>query len=114
MSSDEARRRWCECPFFVLGVAVDAPRAEIERSAQRLLAELAVGREKAKTYWTPFGPRERTPELVRAAVAELRDPEKRLAHELWARVEPASATPPEGARWEGALEQLGLGRSAAR
>lgn len=114
MSSEDARRRWCECPFFVLGVAAEAPRAEIERTAQRLLAELAVGREKAKTYATPFGPRERTPELVRAAVAELRDPDKRLAHELWAHVEPASSAPPAQARWDGALEALGLGRRLAR
>jgi hypothetical protein len=39
----------------------------------------------ARRYPTPFGARERTPELVRAAIAELRDPVRRLAHEWWAR-----------------------------
>lgn len=113
MSSEEARQRWSECAFFVLAVRPDATHAEIERSAQRLLAELAVGREKAKTYATPFGPRERTAELVRAAVADLRDPEKRLTHELWAQIEPVAPAAPERARWEDALERLGLGRRSA-
>jgi hypothetical protein len=72
-------------PFFVLGAAPDAPIAEIERAGQRLLSELAAGLDGARRYATPFGPRERTPELVRAAIAELRDPARRLGHEWWAR-----------------------------
>lgn len=80
-------------PFFVLAVAPDAPVAEIERQGQRLLSELAAGLDGARRYPTPFGPRERTPELVRVAIAELRDPVRRLAHEWWARglVAPAAA-----------------------
>ena len=72
-------------PFFVLAVPPAAPAAEIERQGQRLLAELAAGLEAARRYPTPFGARERTPELVRVAIAELRDPARRLGHEWWAR-----------------------------
>jgi hypothetical protein len=73
-----------ENPFFVLGVGPEAPRAVVEREGQKLLAMLEVGLTKAKTYETPLGPRARTPELVRWALAELRQPERRLVHELWA------------------------------
>jgi hypothetical protein len=72
-------------PFLVLAVAPSAEIGEMERQAQRLLAELAAGLDGARRYPTPFGARERTPELVRAAIAELRDPARRLAHEWWAR-----------------------------
>jgi hypothetical protein len=72
-------------PFFVLDVGPAAAIAEIERQGQRLLAELAAGLESARRYVTPFGARERTPELVRSAIAELRDPARRLGHEWWAR-----------------------------
>jgi len=72
-------------PFFVLDVPPAAAAAEIERQGQRLLSELAAGLEVARRYATPFGARERTPELVRAAIAELRDPARRFAHEWWAR-----------------------------
>ena len=87
-------------PFFVLAVAPDAAVAEIERQGQRLLAELAAGLEGARRYPTPFGARERTPELVRVAIAELRDPVRRLAHEWWARglaapAQSAGVRPPE-------------------
>ena len=75
-------------PFFVLGVACDASRIEIEREAQKLLGMLELGFEAAQTYATPLGSRERTPEAVRAAVATLRDPYKRLVAELWARHAP--------------------------
>jgi hypothetical protein len=72
-------------PFLVLAVAPAAEIGDIERQAQRLLAELAAGLEGSRRYATPFGARERTPELVRAALAELRDPARRLTHEWWAR-----------------------------
>ena len=85
-----------ENPFFVLGISPDASRIEIEREAQKLLGMLELGFEAALTYATPLGPRERTPEMVRAAVAALRDPYQRLLAELWARHAPASldAAPP--------------------
>lgn len=111
MSDDEARQRWCECPFFVLGVSADATRTEIERAAQKLLAEIAIGRSGALTYPTPFGPRPRTESLVRAAAAELRDPRRRIAHELWARVELDDAALRPATTWPDILDRLGFGRS---
>ena len=80
------RQRFEENPFFVLGLTAQASRSEIERAGQRLLAELAIGRSAALHYWTPLGRSARTPELVRQALAELRDPARRLSHELWAEV----------------------------
>lgn len=80
------RLRFEENPFFVLGVTPQASRAEIERVGQRLLAELAIARESALYYQTPLGRCARTPELVRQALAELRDPPRRLLHEVWAEV----------------------------
>ena len=82
-------------PFFVLGVSPDASRIEIEREAQKLLGMLELDFIDAKTYDTPLGPQIRTAELVRAAVAALRDPYRRLVAELWARHAPAMRpTPP--------------------
>jgi hypothetical protein len=76
-------------PFFVLGISPDASRIEIEREAQKLLGMLELDFADAKTYATPLGPQPRTAELVRAAVAALRDPYRRLVAELWARHAPA-------------------------
>jgi hypothetical protein len=75
-------------PFFVLGVEPDATRLELEREAQKLLGMLELGFAEAQTYATPVGPQVRTAELVRAAVAALRDPYRRLVAELWARHAP--------------------------
>lgn len=86
-----------ENPFFVLGCAVTASPAEVERAAAKLLGLLEVGASAAKEYATPLGPRPRTPDLVRRAAAELRDPEKRLVHEIWARAE----AKPQGAAADG-------------
>ena len=79
-------------PFFVLGLPTDTSRIEIEREAQKLLGMLELGFADALTYQTPVGPRPRTPEAVRAAVAALRDPYKRLVAELWARHAPPVKT----------------------
>jgi hypothetical protein len=95
-------------PFFVLGLPSDAPRAEIERTAQRLLAELALGRQVASMYATPLGPQPRTADRVRAAAAELRDPAKRLVHEVWAQL-PAGAALPPPADWPWPLVEKLLG-----
>ncbi len=72
-------------PFFVLGLSPDASRIEIEREAQKLLGMLELELAAAETYQTPLGPQPRTSEAVRAAVAALRDPYRRLVAELWAR-----------------------------
>jgi hypothetical protein len=95
-------------PFFVLGLPPDAPRAEIERTGQRLLGELALGREAAATYATPLGPQPRTEERVRAAIAELRDPARRIVHEVWAEV-PTGAAPPPPVAWPWSLVERLLG-----
>jgi hypothetical protein len=86
--------RLAENPFFVLGISPDASRIEIEREAQKLLGMLELGFAAAETYATPLGPRPRTAEAVRAAVAALRDPYQRLLAELWARHAPASLDAP--------------------
>lgn len=114
-----AAARVLENPFLVLGVAPTASRVEIEREAQKLLGMLELGLEAARWYETPLGRRERTAELVRAAVAALRDPARRLAAEIWASGgDPIGhghghdARDPMGIRapWEGALEKTGWRR----
>jgi len=102
-------------PFFVLGITADANRIEIEREAQKLLGMLELGFVDVQTYQTPVGPRPRTAELVRAAVAALRDPYRRLVAELWARHAPPArpATPPAptpSAARPGLRRSLGWGR----
>jgi hypothetical protein len=83
-------------PFFVLGLSADASRIEVEREAQKLLGMLELGFAEAQSYQTPLGPRPRHAEAVRAAVAALRDPYRRLVAELWARHTPtATAATPE-------------------
>ena len=76
--------RHLENPFVVLDIPVDAGTADIERQGQKLLAMLAAGLAEAQHYSTPFGQCSRTLELVRTAMAELRDPTRRLRHEFWA------------------------------
>jgi hypothetical protein len=83
--------RIADNPFLVLGASPDATRVELEREAQKLLGMLELGFAEAMTYATPLGPRARTPELGRAAIAALRDPQQRLVAELWARHAPAAA-----------------------
>ena len=99
-------------PFFILGLAADASRIEIEREAQKLLGMLELDFIDAKSYATPLGPQTRTPELVRAAVAALRDPYRRLVAELWARHAPAMrpgppAPPNAPAAMPGFRKQMG-------
>ncbi len=81
-----------ENPFYVLALPTDTSRIEIEREAAKLLGMLELGFADALTYATPVGPRNRTPELVRAAAAALRDPYQRLVAEIWARNAPAPTT----------------------
>ncbi|HEY4175734.1 MAG TPA: hypothetical protein VGM90_02820 [Kofleriaceae bacterium] len=101
-----------ENPFFVLGLKPDTSRIELEREAQKLLGMLELGFAEARLYSTPVGPRERTPELVRAAVAALRDPYRRLVAELWARHAPPmrAADDPRDDPDEEAAQLIGLRR----
>ena len=95
MTSSRATAMLADNPFFVLGLATEASRIEVERESQKLLGMLELGFVEVQSYATPLGPRPRTPELVRAAVAALRDPYQRLVAELWARhAPPAAAEPP--------------------
>lgn len=79
-----SRGRLAENPFYVLEVVPSATRLEVERAAQKLLAQLAVGVASSKIYRTPFGPEVRDETSVRTAVAALRNPEERVLYELWA------------------------------
>ncbi len=74
-------------PFRILELAVDASPAAVERKGELLLSMLTVGMADASRYPTPLGARERTPEMVREALSELRDPDRRLFHEWWIRNE---------------------------
>ncbi|HRC55443.1 MAG TPA: hypothetical protein PKU97_05925 [Kofleriaceae bacterium] len=81
-------------PFFVLACSPDATRLELERQAQLWLGMLELGLAAAQHYATPLGPRPRTADAVRGAVAALRDPQRRMAAELWARhATPITETP---------------------
>jgi hypothetical protein len=94
--ADAGRRRWRENPFHVLGLAPDCSAADVERTGQKLLGLLALELASGRSYATPVGPAERTADMVRAAMAELRDPERRLRHEVWAALpvgEGAAASP---------------------
>jgi curved DNA-binding protein CbpA len=82
-----------ENPFYVLGLPATATRAEIERQGQKLLGMLDLNLRPATVYTSPLGEHERTPDLVRQALSELRDPDRRLAHEVWASL-PARPLPP--------------------
>ncbi len=79
----ELRARLLENPFYVLELAPDCSRADIERAGQKLLAMLELGLSGADRYATPLGDGRRDTAKVREAMAELRDPQRRLLHELW-------------------------------
>jgi hypothetical protein len=110
-----ALARLQENPFYVLGLPPTCSRQEVEREGQKLLAMLELGLAEAGHYPTPLGPRPRTAEAVRAAMAELRQPSRRLLHELWARLPPdltpgsAGAPGPAAEPWKEALVRLGWG-----
>jgi hypothetical protein len=115
-----ARERLAHNPFYVLELRPDCSRAEVERAGQTLLGMLELELSQAQSYASPIGRHRRSPELVRTAMAELRDPNKRLLHELWATLEPRSdvggAPESEATRGDGpdmspfpALRVLGFG-----
>jgi hypothetical protein len=92
-----SRERITENPFYVLGLRPECSRADLEREGQKLLALLELSVESVKTYRTPLGPMPRTADRVRKALAELRDPQKRLLHELWAQLPATEPEPPAAA-----------------
>jgi curved DNA-binding protein CbpA len=117
-----ARDKIRENPFYILGLRPNATRAEIEREGQKLLGMLELKLAAASRYATPVGAAPRTADDVRRAMAELRDPERRLLHEVWASLPPVAPAPSEpiddrprekaDAPWEGAM--IALGWRAAR
>ncbi len=114
MGQGELQARIGDNPFYVLGLRPSCSRVEAEREGAKLLSMLELGLAAAATYETPLGSQVRTPEKVREARAELRDPERRLRHELWARAEPDARAPPPPPSfetpppaWETALPDLG-------
>ncbi|MCG8419904.1 MAG: hypothetical protein MJE77_18380 [Proteobacteria bacterium] len=88
-------RQISDNPFYVLGLSPDCSRAEVEREGQKLLGMLELGLSAARTYKTPLGLQIRTAEKVRDAMAQLRDPDRRLGHELWARRQPEPTVTPK-------------------
>jgi hypothetical protein len=81
-------------PFHVLELPVTASRMEIERAGQKWLSMLEIGVAAAASYPSPLGPRSRTPEAVRMAMAELRDPDKRVVAEMLLAPARAGLAPP--------------------
>ena len=96
-------------PFFVLEVTPQATAVEVERAAQRWLALLEVGGTRARTFETPFGPAERTVELVRQSLAALRIPQQRALFELLSQVRLPAPQPggQRGAPWPEAAAAIG-------
>ncbi len=83
--SNHAKKRIADNPFYVLELSPDCSRMEVEREGHKILGMLSLGLSGADSYRTPLGTMDRTSDNVRVAMAELRDPDKRLGHELWAR-----------------------------
>ncbi|MBI5545255.1 MAG: hypothetical protein HY901_15300 [Deltaproteobacteria bacterium] len=71
-----------ENPFRILGLSPHASAREVEREGDRLLAVIAADLDDP-TRMPPLGPRSRTAEQVRWAIAELRDPHRRALHEFF-------------------------------
>lgn len=85
LAAENMLRRHLANPFLVLSLPVDAGIEQIERQGQKILMMLSAGMSESASYETPLGSRLLSEELVREAIAELRDPDRRLIHEWWAR-----------------------------
>jgi hypothetical protein len=100
MSSEEkdagaaALARIRDNAFYVLELAPSCSRHDMERQGQKLLAMLELGLSAAAGYATPLGPGVRDADKVRLAMAKLRDPDRRLEEELWARLDASPAKKP--------------------
>jgi len=90
--------RIAENPFYVLGVAVTASRTDTEREGSKLLTMLQLDLKESRSYRSPVGDHPRTAVAVRAAMAELRDPKRRLVHELLASLPVSVAVPSSGSK----------------
>lgn len=85
LAAENMLRRHLVNPFLVLSIPPDAGIEQIERQGQKILMMLSAGVSESVSYETPLGTRSLSEELVREALAELRDPDRRLIHEWWAR-----------------------------
>jgi len=109
----DGRQKLAENPFYILGIDVGAARVAIEREGQKLLGMLELGLSQARTFSTPLGIFSRDADQVRWAMSELRDPARRLGHELWASLpaaplaEVGEAVPADAAGWPEARRALG-------
>lgn len=106
--------RIAENPFYVLGVSPTASRTELEREGNKLLSMLQLGLKESSVYRSPVGEQARTEEAVRAAMAELRDPKRRLVHELLASLPISVTVPkpvesPDAVKWPRAPAVFGYG-----
>ena len=99
-------------PFYVLDLAPDCSRAEVERAGQKILAMLELDIAGARHYQTPAGRVTRDAAKVREAMAELRDPQRRLFHELWVIAKPWVAGVSAGLDREISDVGFGAARSA--
>jgi len=84
LQAENMLRRHLANPFLVLSLGPDATIDQVERQGQKLLLMLSAGIPESAWYDTPLGRRDLTEEMVREAIAELRDPDRRLVHEWWA------------------------------
>ncbi len=82
----EALARLRDNAFHVLELPITASQHDVERQGQKLLGMLKLGLSSAARYPTPVGEGARDEDKVRVAMARLRDPERRLEEELWARL----------------------------
>ena len=86
----EALARLRDNAFHVLELPIAASQHDVERQGQKLLGMLKLGLSSATRYPTPVGEGTRDEDKVRVAMARLRDPDRRIEEELWARL-PARA-----------------------
>ena len=103
-----------ENPFYVLGVGAQSSRQDIERQGQKLLSMLALDAAESRTYSTPVGDQPRTPELVRSSLAELRNPERRLLHEILATLPASVVSADKDEQWRNAPSKFGYGHHRDR
>lgn len=108
-----AADRFADNPLFVLELTPGATRAEVERAGQKLLAMLAVGVGEAGRFATPVGVRARTETSVREAMAQLRDPDRRMRAELWWSAPEAAPDVETDARVDEIVEPVALDVLAA-
>jgi hypothetical protein len=106
-------RRIAANPFYLLELDPRAGRATIEDAVERILRALAAAMPGADRYRSPFGAQPRDTDATLQAAAKLRDRERRVLCEVWARlpVQSEAVTPPVEPRpWRGGWRALGWRR----